>query len=198
MEIKEPKFKVEDKVTTPQKGREVFGTIARIKYYDFPKGTYIYTVKFERDGFTEELYLDELVLDAYTEKPKTVWDLQNGDTYYVVDYDDMNALKIVFYNDGIDLNQRKLGNCFLTKEEAESELERVKIEAEMIRLGGRRKFKHNRDNYGMYYSNGINVALWHLTMNQGVIYFDSEEKAKEAVEIIGKDIIKKYIFGVES
>lgn len=45
---------------------------------------------------------------------------------------------------------------------------------------------------------GAIEAMWSsYEMRQGAICFDSEEKAKEAVEIIGKDIIKKYIFGVE-
>ena len=34
-------------------------------------------------------------------------------------------------------------------------------------------------------------------MGQGTIYYESEEKAKKVVEIIGKDIIKKYIFLVD-
>lgn len=134
------------------------------------------------------------------ETPKTVWELQDGDTYYVVDYNDMNAFKIVFYNDEIDLNHRKLGNCFLTKEEAESELERVKIEAEMIRLGGRRKFELGKVNWYLKYrpiSGGIEAMWTRYEIRQGTIYYDSEEKAKKVVEIIGKDIIKKYIFGVE-
>lgn len=88
----------------------------------------------------------------------------------------------------------------MTKEEAESELERVKIEAEMIRLGGRRKFELGKANWFFEYrpsSGGIEILCSSYEINQGVIYFDSEEKAKKVVEIIGKDIIKKYIFGVE-
>lgn len=204
MEIKEPKFKVGDKVTTPQKGREVFGTIARIKYYDFPKGTYIYTVKFERDGFTEELYLDELVLDAYTEKPKTVWDLKNDDTYYLIDTDGdvMNAT----WNDidiDIDSKFRKIGNVFLTKEEAENDIERRKVETEMLRLGGRREFKNGENNYYIvcdFDSSHFAIRIFN-NKSDGfapmTIYFDSAKDCKNAIKTIGEDRIKKYIFGVD-
>ena len=72
MEIKNPKFKVGDKVTTLSKVGEVLGTISGIKYYDLQEGTYIYKVKFDIDGFTDESYLDQFVLDAYTNKQKFV------------------------------------------------------------------------------------------------------------------------------
>ena len=106
----------------------------------------------------------------------------------------------IFFNDTDDINYRVLGNCFLTKEEAEYELERFKIEAEMLRLGGKRKTEQGKANWYLEYrpaSGGIE-ALWSsYEIDQGVIYFESEEKAKKAVETIGKDRIKKYIFGVE-
>ena len=33
--------------------------------------------------------------------------------------------------------------------------------------------------------------------SQGTIYFESEEKAQQAIEAVGEERIKKYIFGVE-
>lgn len=193
MEIRKPKFNVGDKVI--DNNDEIY-TVAKINGYSFIGNEYFYNLKnSEKTGVKPESNLN-----PYQEKPKTVWDLQNGDNYYVVDYNDMNAFKIVFYNDEIDLNHRELGNCFLTKEEAESELERVKIEAEMIRLGGRRKFELGKANWYLEYrpmSVGIEAMWTTYEIMQGTIYYDSEEKAKKVVEIIGKDRIKKYIFGVE-
>ena len=192
MEIKEPKFREGQKVIYVEDGS--IYTVESINSYSFKQNEYSY------DLVDRLCTLSESALELYIEKPKTVWDLQNGDTYYVVDYNDMNAFKIVFYNDEIDLNHRYLGNCFLTKEEAESELERVKIEAEMVRLGGRRKFELGKANWYLEYrpmSGGIEAMWTTYEMIQGTIYYGSEEKAKKVVEIIGKDRIKKYIFGVE-
>ena len=193
IEIREPRYKAGEKVYCKQ--YKSSATITGVSDYSFNKDKFFYNVEWEHDDYLDEIHED--LLEPYIEKPKSVWDLQNGDTYYVVDYDDMNALKIVFYNDGIDLNQRKLGNCFLTKEEAESELERVKIEAEMVRLGGRRNFKFDGDNYGIFYCEGISVVLFHLSMYQGVIYFDTRKEAEDAIKKIGEGRIEKYIFGIE-
>lgn len=192
IEIREPIYKVGDKVYCKQ--YESSATITGVSDYSFAKDKYFYNVEWEHDDYLDEIHED--LLEPYVEKPKTVWDLQNGDTYYVVDYNDMNAFKIVFYNDEIDLNHRELGNCFLTKEEAESELERVKIEAEMIRLGGRRKFDINHDNYVIYYGDGIRVSFNCCTMYQGLIYFDTRHEAENAIKKIGEYRIEKYIFGV--
>lgn len=195
MEIREPKFSVGDKVYCKQ--YESSAIITGVSDYSFNKDKYFYNVEWEHDDYLDEIHED--LLEPYIEKPKSVWDLKEGDTYYVVDYDDMNALKIVFYNDGIDLNQRKLGNCFLTKEEAEDEIERVKIEAEMVRLGGRRKWKPSGDNYGIYFCEGAsNVVLCRRALYQGLIYFDSIEATDNAIKTIGEDRLRKYIFGVES
>ena len=196
MEIKDPKFKEGQKVRDIEDG-DIY-TVVEINRYSFSGNEYWYDLEADRKKY---IYTrPESKLETYIDKPKTVWDLQNGDTYYVVDYNDMNAFKIVFYNDEIDLNHRYLGNCFLTKEEAESELERVKIEAEMLRLGGRRKFELGKANWYLEYrpmSGGIEAMWTTYEMRQGTIYYDSEEKAKKVVEIIGEDRIKKYIFGVE-
>ena len=196
IEIREPRYKVGDKVYCKQ--YESSAIITGVSDYSFNKDKYFYNVEWEHDDYLDEIHED--LLEPYIEKPKSVWDLQNGDTYYVVDYNDMNAFKIVFYNDEIDLNRRELGNCFLTKEEAECELERVKIEAEMIRLGGRRKFNRGKDNYYITYDHKTR-NLAYLNRNwmhsQGIIFFDTYVDVDKAVKAIGEDRIKKYLFGVE-
>ena len=196
IEIREPKFKVGDKVTTPQEGKKAVGTIEGIKFYDFSKGTYIYIVELEKDGFTDKQYIDELVLDIYVEKQKNVWGLKDGDTYYVIS--GYGEVLETTWKYNIDSNSRKIGNAFLTKEEAEFEVERRKIETEMIRLGGRRSFKFNEKNYSMYYSNDLYVKSYEIAY-PGLIYFDSKKEVDNAIETIRKDRILKYIFrfGVE-
>ena len=151
MEIKNPKFKVGDKVTTLSKVGEVLGTISGIKYYDLQECTYIYKVKFDIDGFTEESYLDQFVLDAYIEKPKSVWDLKNGDEYYYIDMcGDVDITTFGIGGCWTDKKMIEIGNAFLTEEEAEYELERRRIENEMLRLGGRRNFKNGERNWYIY------------------------------------------------
>ena len=158
-------------------------------------------MEWECDCYLDEIHED--LLEPYIEKPKSVWFLQVRDTYYVIDYDAMNVRSVIFFNDTYDLNYRYLGNCFLTKEEAESELERVKIEAEMVRLGGRRKI--NELNSNVVYTIQMHFGLKYVyvrsfDINQapiGVIFFNYRKQAIKALETIGEERIKKYLFGVE-
>ena len=195
MEIREPKFKAGDKVYCKQYKSSAI--ITGVSDYSFNKDKYFYNVEWEHDDYLDEIHED--LLEPYTEKHKSVWDLKEGDTYYVIDYDVMNVRSVMFLDDTDDINYMALGNCFLTKEEAEFELERRKIEAEMLRLGGRRKFNRGKDNYFIMYTRieGLDYVNYQSMHEQGVIYFDSELDAINAVKTIGKDKIKKYIF-VES
>lgn len=138
----------------------------------------------------------ESKLELYQEPSKTVWDLKEDDTYYLIDCDG-EAMNTTWSDICIDNDCREIGNVFLTKEEAEFEVERRKVETEMLRLGGRRKFNRGKDNYYIMYDH-IEKDLVYLNRNwihdQGVIWFDSELDAINAVKTIGKDRIKKYIF----
>lgn len=195
MEIKEPKFKVGDKVIDILNNEQLI--VSEIIYYRFYDDNYLYVLNFndgERFG-----YEDELHLTPYVEKPKTVWDLKEGDTYYLIDFtgDVIEANWLGYWLDyDNDKRSRKIGNCFSTKEEAEFECERRKIETEMLKLGGRRKFNRGKDNYFIMYTRieGLDYVNYQSMHEQGVIYFDSELDAINAVKTIGKDKIKKYIF----
>lgn len=200
MEIRDPRYKPDDYVVN---GLGVKGFVVRVEGYSFDDDEYTYIVKKDESFIDEEVFINEFEYNLYPCKkpPKTVWDLQRGDKYYVIDDSGLYG-NVTFDDDTDDSNYRKIGNCFLTKEDAEYEIERRKIETEMLRLGGRRNFKFNGKNYSIYYSdginvNGINVEFYHSTMHQGSIYFDSKEQLNEVVKTIGLERIKKYIFGVE-
>lgn len=195
MEIRKPKFKRGDKVIDEYGNIDI---VLEIRSYSFINNDYLYGV--END--VEKRVMLESKLELYIEKPKTVWDLKKDDTYYLIDVtgDVIEANWLGYWLDyDNDKRSRKIGNCFLTREEAEFEVERRRIEAEMIRLGGRRKFNRGKDNYFIMYTRieGLDYVNYHSMHEQGVIYFDSELDAINAVKTIGKDKIKKYIF-VES
>ena len=193
MQIREPKFKVGDKVYCKQ--YESSATITGISDYSFAKDKYFYNVEWEHDDYLDEIHED--LLEPYIEKPKTVWDLKEGDTYYSIYGNGNVSSEKKWFDDDYENNYREIGNVFLTKEEAEFEVERRKVETEMLTLGGRRKFEPNRDNYVIYYCNGISVSFSCCTMYQGLIYFDTRHEAENAIKKIGEYRIEKYIFGVE-
>lgn len=189
MQIREPKFKLGERVID-KKGN--VSTVIKFNSYHFEENEYWYDVSY--DG--ENLIKTESYLESYLEPyPKNAWELQDGDECYFINVNG-SVLSGPWDGNPLQIGSRKTGNVFLTKDEAESESERRKIEAEMIRLGGRRKFNRGKDNYFIMYTRieGLDYVNYQSMHEQGVIYFDSELDAINAVKTIGKDKIKKYIF----
>lgn len=195
MEIRKPKFEL------GQKAVDRYGnviTVIKLNSYHFEDDEYWYDVSY--DG--EKLIKKESFLEPYAEKPKTIWDLQKGDTYYVIggNGEVMNAIWANIY---IDKDCRKNGNVFLNEEEAENEVERRKIETEMLRLGGTRKI--NELNSNIVYTIQMHFGLKYVYVRSfdikqapiGVIFFNYRKQAIKALETIGESKVKKYIFGVD-
>ena len=195
MEIREPEFKCGDKVRNLEDGHVY--KVESINDYKFMQDEYWYNIS------DHLCVIPESALELYANKSKTVWDLKSGDKCYFV-----TVVGHVFPGTWSNLNaqieNRKLGNVFLTKEDAEYELERRRIENEMLRLGGRRKFKKGELNWYIYF--GVSVTNknsirynYDIDNNDGIcrIYFDSFKDCSNAVNLIGEDKIKKYLFGVE-
>lgn len=131
-------------------------------------------------------------------KPKTVWDLKDGDEYWHISTINNNNYA-TWNGNAWDLAIRENGNAFLTYDEAEFELERRKCEAIMLKYG-RRAFKYNKDNYLLRFNNNsekVEVGFWSIYQFQGSIYFDTEELVQKAIDEIGEERLKKYIFRVE-
>lgn len=131
-------------------------------------------------------------------KPKTVWDLKDGDEYYCLD-NAGNINYITWHEDAYNLFQRKSGNAFLTYDEAKIELERRKCESIMLKYG-RKTFKHKDENYLLLFNNinkEVEIETWSIFQFQGTIYFDTEELAQKAIDEIGEERLKKYVFRVE-
>lgn len=95
-------------------------------------------------------------------------------------------------------------NCFKTKEEAEFRLEQIKIYNEIKDFANENNNKidwHNSSQdkwhiYLNYTTLNLNASEWNTTRSQGAIYFTSEKLAKQAIEKVGEDRIKRYLFGV--
>ena len=131
-------------------------------------------------------------------EPKTVWDLEKGDKYYHIS-SNFGVLPSAWYNDAPYNLRRNLGTAFLTEKEAEFELGRRKCEAIMLKYG-RRTFKYEQNNFIIKYDHRndcIDISFWREIQSQGIIYYDTEELAKIAINEIGVERLKKYVFRVE-
>lgn len=145
--------------------------------------------------------VDEEKLKEFLMPPKsrTVWDLEEGDRYYY--FDDYDGVNFSTWNDiDVDITRRYFGNCFLTKEEAEFEAERRKVEAILLKYG-KREVKYSEVHYYMYCDlsePSIEIGYYQSCQDQGAIYFDTEELCQKAIDEAGENNIKKYIFGIDA
>ena len=128
-------------------------------------------------------------------KPKTVWDLQEGDEYFLITtYGTAMRKFAVGKSDNVYV---KNGNVRLTEEEAEQDIERRKVETLLLKHGGRRWFKKDDSNYYMRVNTyGSLIISCTVVGVQGVIYFDTPKQAEKAISEIGEERIKKALFEV--
>lgn len=139
----------------------------------------------------------QALLEDIKDKPKSIWDLDiaGGKEYYILWTD--GHIDTDFFTSCLDETKRNIGNAFLTKEEAEFELERRKIEAIMRKYS--RPFKYEEDNYHLkyFYRSGSICILNSWEFNDGLLYFESKEIARKVIDEIGIDRLKKYWFRVK-
>ena len=120
-----------------------------------------------------------------------------GDAYWYVD--DTGLLWMsVFRKGGLSNDRLEFGNVFRTRNEAKFQAEKLKVEAELRKFS--RPFKDNDNNYFIelyQFDKTLSIDSSEYFQTQGTIYFESTEKALQAMDTVGQDRIKKYIFGVE-
>lgn len=150
------------------------------------------------EEFKKELNeeVKQMIKEANQGQVKSIWDLKiaDGEKYYRLDGE--GDVDIEDFNTKYDEQARDIGNAFLTREEAEFERERRKIEAIMRKYS--RPFKNNGDNYCLHFYNCISISAGYNTAyNYGVPYFETKEIAQKVIDEIGKERLEKYWFGVK-
>lgn len=122
---------------------------------------------------------------------------QNGDYYWVIDcFGD--AIIMSWNGDVCDKKALKNNAIFKTEEEAKFEAERLKVLRELEKLG--RPFVDGGDNWGFFLNEKDDLAvncLLNCRCVYGDYYFDTAEEVEKAVNKIGRDRIKKYLFRVK-
>ena len=153
------------------------------------------------DGLFQEMKELKIEVATLEEKIKSMseekLEFRLGDTYWPIN--DYGEVRYYYWSDDeIDNKFLKNNAIFKTQEAAEFEAERLKVLRELEKMG--RAFRPHEDNYVISFSHnaGLKVVGYVTTVTSyGNYYFDSEEEAKQAVEKIGEERIKKYLFGVE-
>lgn len=122
---------------------------------------------------------------------------QDGDEYWYIGTTG-NVYDENWEGFGFEEAALEIGNVFKTKKEADFAAEKLKVEAELRKFG--RPFECGAFNCCI--SLDKDDVCFYLEssryfQSQGTIYFESKDKAEEAIESVGEERIKKYIFGVE-
>ena len=122
---------------------------------------------------------------------------QYGDAYWFIDSTG-EVINKKWEGLSFEIERLEFGNIFKTKEQVEFGFEKLKVEAELRKFS--RPFENGKFNYYIFFyidGDDVEVGYKRSCCSQGAIYFESEEKAQQAIESVGEERIKKYIFGVE-
>lgn len=119
----------------------------------------------------------------------------DGERYYRL-FSDGDIDKLVFNTD-YDEQARDMGSAFLTKEDAECEVEVRKIKALMEKYS--RPFVDGKINYFLACGRDSKAIYIDYSWNvdYGIPCFESEEIAQKVINEIGESKLKKYLFRVE-
>lgn len=185
-----------------ENGTKIGGLISIIFYFDKNMRLNMKLVESDCRDVFRCLMSGECKIEKIPQKPKSVWDLKEGDEYYYIDY--YGEIKSVF-NECCDedLSIIEIGNAFLTREEAEFEVVRRKCEAILLKYGTRDMMSlanYLTDKFYIIYNNYdnlIEIESKQFTHTQGTIYFKSKELAQKAIKEVGEDRLKKYVFNVK-
>lgn len=144
-----------------------------------------------REEFDRRIKELEDKYNSQEERPKY------GDNYWVIN-DKGETVAYYWADDSFDETALENNAIFKTKEEAEFEAERLKVLRQLEKMGS--PYDDQFGNWCIYLDTNGNLDHY-CEMGEGCFvygdyYFRSEEEVKEAIEKIGEDRIKKYLFRV--
>ena len=142
--------------------------------------------------------------NGLTFKEKPQWP-SKGDPYYYIDNDGeiltsrWEAADNV--NSRVDRRRCDIGNIFKTKEEAQFESERLKVLSQLKSLSDDdQKWNQKNLHYHIAYELPFGkLEVWDSSCVKlpNEYYFKSRESAKNAINTIGADNLKKYVFDIK-
>ena len=152
-------------------------------------------------------YGDYIVKDGFMDflekpRPKTIWDLKDGDKYFYISMTG-GVYESTWHNNDFDIKARRQGNVFLTKEKAEYEVRRREVYSTVKRYAyefsddewnnfNMRKYYLYYDYRKYFIDEGVNCRCRH-----GELYFKSEADIDRAIAAVGEEYFKKYYLGVK-
>ncbi|MFE2777529.1 hypothetical protein ACFXEB_06795 [Aerococcus urinaeequi] len=122
---------------------------------------------------------------------------QYGDTYWYIGKIGTGCWG-VWEDSSVDKHLKSIGNVFETEGEAEFAVEKLKVEAELRKLSDVWNLEKTQYTFSFNWEDGrFNVEYPDYKQYANGYYFDNIIALQDAIETVGKDRIKKYLFGVE-
>lgn len=152
-------------------------------------------------------YGDYIVKDGFMDflekpKPKTIWDLKDGDKYFYID--SVGGFpNMTWNNDEYDVLIRNQGNVFLTKEEAEFEKKRREVYTTVKRYAhefSKEEWNDTKINkyYACYnYKDHSIIKGFNSHVSNSKLYFQTVADIDKAIAAVGEEDFKKYYLGVK-
>lgn len=150
-------------------------------------------------GYKNDLLANDWKYIEYKNSKK--WKPEYGDRYYFIDC--MNLCNYYTYaNDEVDNALLIIGNCFKSEEVAKHMVEKLKIITKLRELATIDFYDNHTDGkFVIYYDSTLKQIkidkheyIRELPFN---IYFATKEDCQKAIDIIGKENLKKYYFEVD-
>lgn len=161
------------------------------------------TVNMENLSEKEREQLMKIIKKSNGSK-RNIWKPEYDEWYfYVSGYGIVGSN--VWINDCIDNGYYEIGNCFKTEEEAKFALEKLKVETELRRFAEENnEYEIDWENdaqekWFMYYNCDMKKIdiIYNTVLKTHCIYFSSKKIAKQAIDYIGEERLKKYYLGIE-
>lgn len=143
----------------------------------------------------------KILEEAQVEEESNIWKPKKNDEYSFIT-NTGSILTTIWLDTTVDINRFITNNVFKTIQDAEFEIEKRKVFMDLKKFSESENHKWNDSNlhYFLYYSNDQNGYIgidYDVCEHKGGIYFESEEKASNAIDAIGTDRLKKYFFEIK-
>lgn len=144
--------------------------------------------------------LKQELIKAYEHDPKEDAPFpQVGDKYFYIHDNGYISIDSTFSLTSTNKDRLKIGNIFKTRADAIFMKEKLKVIAELKKYAEPEYREWNDENfhYTITCSHNHILPTCHKYGKCNTIYFESIEKAEEAIEAVGEDRIKKYYLGIK-
>ena len=131
-------------------------------------------------------------------KTKEAWKPKAEEDYFCIDTNNNVIMACVWCGGRYGESNYAIGNCFKTEEEAEFAIEKLKVQAELRHYAEAHNENEKETNYKIYYhktNKYLSIQEIFCFLDESAT-FTSRNIAEDAVNEIGADRIKKYLFNI--